>query len=130
MKRGVDIFFEHAFELRGDCRAHQVKRVDRKERVHGVRLDLEAFDETLGLQSMKLALVPDASQRLRRRFVVGGLEDAAKQDRYIFEFYAGPLFDRRNRLMAEERIGAAEIEQELRGGSAHGGLPEAGCLLI
>ena len=30
MKRGVDIFLEHAFELCGDRRAHQIQRVDRE----------------------------------------------------------------------------------------------------
>ena len=64
-----------------------------------------------------LALVLDAGERLGGRLVVGGLEDAAEQDRDIFEFCAGALFDRRDRLMAEEGIRAAEIEHELRIGA-------------
>ena len=116
MKRGVDIFLEHALELRGDGGAHQIEGVDGKERIPDIWLDVEAPDEALGLQRVKLALVLDAGQRLGRRLVVGGLEDAAEQDRHIFEFHAGALFDRRDRLVAEEGVGAAEIEHELRGG--------------
>jgi hypothetical protein len=65
---------------------------------------------------MELALVLDPGERFGRRLVVGGLEDAAEQDRDVFEFYAGALFDRGDGLVAEEGVGAAEIEQELRGG--------------
>ena len=114
MERGLDIFLEHAFELRRDRRAHQVQRVDGKERIPDIGLDLKALQEALGLQRVEFALVLDAGERFGRRLVVGGLEDAAEQDRHIFEFHAGALFDRRDRLVAEERIGAAEIEQELR----------------
>ena len=124
MKRRLDIFLEHALELRGDRGAHQIERVDREERIPGVGLDLKALDEALGLQRVELALVLDAGERFGRRFVVGGLEDAAEQDRHIFELHAGALFDRRDRLVTEEGIGAAEIEHELRGGWAHGGLPD------
>ena len=97
-----------------------------KERIPDVGLDPKALDEALGLQRVKFALVLDAGERFGGRFVVGGLEDAAEQDRHIFEFHAGALFDRRDRLMAEKRVGAAEIEQELRGSRAHGGLPGGG----
>src|SRR4029077_2495083 len=112
MKGGVDIFREHALELRGYRRAHQVQRVDREERVPDIRLDLEALHKTLGLDRVKLALVLDAGQRFGWRFVVSGLEDAAEQDRHIFEFDADALLDRRDRLMAEIRVRAAEIEHE------------------
>src|SRR5258707_14119952 len=114
MKRGLDIGREYALELRGHRGAHQIQRVDRKERVPDEGLDLEARDEALGFQRMKLALVLDSGQRLGRRLVVGGLEDAAEQDRHIVEFGAGALRDRRNRLVTEKRVGAAEIEHELR----------------
>ncbi len=124
MKRCVDIFLEHALELRGDRGAHQIEGVDRKERIHRVRLDVKTPDETLRLQHLKLGLVLDAGERFGRRFVVGGLEDTAEQDRHIFEFHADALFDRRDRLVTEESIGAAEIEQELRDRRAHGGLPQ------
>src|ERR1700730_15221362 len=123
MERGLDIFFEHALELGGDRRAHQIEGVDRKERIPDIGLDLEALDESLGLQRVELGLVLDAGERLGRRFVVGGLEDAAEQDWHIFEFHTGTLFDRRDSFMAEEGVGAAEIEHELRA-LAHGGLPE------
>src|SRR5205823_9624648 len=82
----------------------------------------KALHEALGLQHLELGLVLDAGQRLRRRSVVGGLEDTAKQDRDVFELHAGAVFDRRDRLMAEKGVGATEIEQELRILS-HGGLP-------
>jgi hypothetical protein len=42
MKRRLDIFLKHAFQLRGDGGAHQVERVDREERIPDVRLDLES----------------------------------------------------------------------------------------
>src|SRR6185436_9276023 len=71
---------------------------------------------------MELALVLDPGERFGRRLVVGGLEDAAKQDRNIFELHVRALFDRGDRLVAEKGVGAAEVEQELRIG-AHGGLP-------
>ena len=45
------------------------------------------------------------------------------------EFHVRAFFDRRDRLVAEERIGAAEIEHELRGGWAHGGLPQMAVLI-
>ena len=77
MKRGVDIFLEHAFGLRRDCRAHQVERIDRKKWIPGVGLDVEAFDETLGFQRLKFGLVLDAGQCFGRRFVVGRLENSA-----------------------------------------------------
>src|SRR6202035_5760935 len=102
----------------------QMEGVDREKWIPAIGLDVETPDETLGLDRVKLALVLDAGQRFGGRSVVGGLEDAAEQHRHIVELHAGPLFDRRDRLMAEESIGAAEIEQELRGGRAHGGLPE------
>src|SRR5437762_3399185 len=82
--RLLDVSLEHALELRGDGRAHQVQRVDGKERVPDKGLNMEALDETLGLDGVKLALVLDAGERLGRRLVVGGLEDAAEQDRHIF----------------------------------------------
>ena len=84
---------------------------------------MEPRDELFGLKLVKLALVLDAGEGFGGRLVVGGLEDAAEQDRDIFEFRAGAPFDRRDRLVTEKGIGAAEIEHELRGGSAHGGLP-------
>ena len=85
-----------------------------KEWIPDIGLDPKALQEALGLQRVEFALVLDAGQRFGGRLVVGGLEDAAEQDRHIFEFHAGALFDRRNRFVAEEGIGAAEIEQELR----------------
>jgi hypothetical protein len=78
---------------------------------------------------VEFALVLDAGERLGRRLVVGGLEDAAEQDRHILEFHACALFDRRDRLVTEEGIGAAEVEHELRGGWAHGDLPETVVLI-
>jgi len=66
---------------------------------------------------MELALVLDAGERFGGRFVVGGLEDAAEQDRHIVEFCAGPFLDRRDRLMAQKGVRAAEIEHELRIGA-------------
>jgi len=110
--------------LRGDGGAHQVEGVDGKERIPDVGLDVKALDETLGLKRVKFGLVLDAGKRFGGGFVVGGLEDAAEQDRNIVELHADPLFDRRDRFMAEESIGATEIEEELRGCRAHGGLPE------
>src|SRR6202044_703231 len=92
-------------------------------RIPRVRLDPEAFHEAFGFERVEFALVLDAGQSFGGGFVIGGLEDAAKQDRHVFESHAGALFDRRDRLVAEESIGAAEIEHELRGW-AHGGLPE------
>src|SRR5262249_55950474 len=38
MEGGLDIFLEHALELRCDRRAHQVQRVDREERVEDIGL--------------------------------------------------------------------------------------------
>ena len=122
MKRGVDIFFEYALELRGDGGAHQIEGVDRKERIHRVGLDPKTLHKPLGFQRVELALVPDAGKRFGGRLVVGGLEDAAEQHRDIFKCRAGALFDRRDRLVAEKGIGAAEIEYEFWGGWAHGGL--------
>src|SRR5205807_3346845 len=104
MEGRFDIFFEHALELGRNGSAHQVEGVDRKERIPDVRLDLEALDEALGLDREKLWLVLDAGQRLGWRLVVGGLEDAAEQDRDILEFDADAPFDRRNRFMAEEGV--------------------------
>ena len=121
MECGFDIFFEHALQLRRDGGAHQIEGVDRKERIPDIGLDVEALDEALGLERLKFGLVLDAGQRLGGRFVVGGLEDAAEQDRHIFEFHAGALLDRRDRFMAEEGVRAAEIEHELRAWG-HGGL--------
>src|SRR4051794_37976802 len=114
MKGRFDIFLEHALELRGDRRAHQIKGVDRKERVPDIGLDLEAPDEPFGFDPLKLTLVLDPGQRLGGRFVIGGLEYPAEQDWDVFEFHSGAFFNRRDRLMAEESVGAAEIEQELR----------------
>ena len=85
-----------------------------KERIPDIGPDVEALEEALGLERLKFALVLDAGERLGRRLVVGGLEDAAEQDRHIFELGAGALFDRRNRLVAEESVRTAEIEHELR----------------
>src|SRR5438876_9914187 len=124
MERGGDIFLKHALDLRGDRGAHQIEGIDRKERIHRVRFYPEAPDKTRCLQHLKFGFVLDAGKRFGGRFVAGGLEDAAEQNRDIFEFDAGPFFDRGNRLVAEKRVGAAEIEQELRGGRAHGGLPD------
>ncbi|MHC2782650.1 ferredoxin-NADP reductase [Bradyrhizobium liaoningense] len=84
---------------------------------------MKALDETLGLDRLEFALVLDAGQGLRRRLVVGRLEDAAEQDRHIFELDADPLLDRRNRQMAEIGVGAAEVEQELRGGTGQNHSP-------
>src|SRR6266849_1172466 len=75
VKRRVDVSLEHALELRGDGGAHQVERVDRKERIPCVGLDLKALHEALGLQRVKFALVPDAGERFGGGLVVGGLED-------------------------------------------------------
>ena len=77
---------------------------------------------------MEFALVLDAGQRFGGRLVVGGLENAAKQDRHIFELHTDPFFDRRNRLMAQEGVRAAEIEHELRIG-AQGAASRGGCLI-
>ena len=85
-----------------------------KNGFRGVWLDPKTLDEAFGLQRMELGLVLDPGERLSGRLVVGGLEDAAEQDRDIFELHASALFDRRDRLMAEEGVGAAEIEHELR----------------
>src|SRR5262249_59763907 len=87
------------------------------EGVPDIGLDVEALDEALGLQRHELRFILDASERLGRRSVVGGLEDAAEQDRHIFELRAGALFDRRDRLMAQKGVRAAEIEHELRIGA-------------
>ena len=43
---------------------------------------------------------------------------------FASERLTGALLDRRDRLVTEKGIGAAEIEHELRGGGAHGGLPD------
>ncbi len=124
VKRGVDVFFEYALELRGDGGAHQVEGVDGKERIPGIGPDVKALDEALGFQRVKFALVLDAGKRFGGGFVVGGLEDATEQDRHIFELHADPLFDRRDRLVTEKGVGAAEIEHELRDGGVHGDLPD------
>ena len=50
-------------------------------------------DETLQLQSLVFEPVLDAGHLLRRRTIVGQLEDAAEQDRHVFEFGAGPRLD-------------------------------------
>src|SRR5258705_1244282 len=124
MERGLDVFLEYALDLPCDGRAHQIEGIDRKERIRRVWFYPEAPDKALGLHHLKLGLVPDAGKRFGGGFVVGGLEDAAEQNRDIFELHAGPFFDRGDRLMAEKRVGAAEIEQELRGVRAHSGLPD------
>src|SRR6266851_5628096 len=100
-----------------------IEGVDRKERVHRVGLDPETLYEPLGLQHLKLGLVLDAGKCFGGRLVVGGLEDAAEQNRHIFEFHAGALFDCRDRLVTEKGIGAADIEHELRRRLGQGGLP-------
>src|SRR6266852_4461879 len=97
--------------------------VDREERVHHVGLDPETLYEPLCLQHLKLGLVLDAGKGFGGRLVVGGLEDAAEQNRHIFEFHAGALFDCRDRLVTEKGIGAADIEHELRRRLGQGGLP-------
>jgi hypothetical protein len=114
MEGRLDIFLEHAFELRRHRRTHQVQRVDRKERVPDIGFDPKTLQKALGLERVELALVLDAGECFGGGLVVGGLEDAAEQDRHIFELHVRALFDRRNRFVAEEGIGAAEIEQELR----------------
>ena len=86
MECGFDIFLEHAFGLGRDRRTHQVQRVDGEKPIAGVGLDAEPLDEALGLQGMELALVLDAGERFGRRLVVGGLEDAAEEDRDILNF--------------------------------------------
>ena len=113
MEGGFDIFLEHTLELGCHGCTHQVERVDREERVPDIGLDAKALQEALGFQRVEFALVLDAGERFGGRLVVGGLEDAAEQDRHIFELHPGALFDRRNRFVAEEGVGAAEIEQEL-----------------
>ena len=113
MEGGLDIFLEHALELRRHRRTHQVQRVDRKKRIPDIGLDSKPLQEALGFQRVEFALVLDAGERFGGRLVVGGLEDAAEQDRHILELHPGALFDRRNRFVAEEGVGAAEIEQEL-----------------
>ncbi len=113
MERGLDIFLEHALELGRHRRAHQAQRVDGKKRIPGVGLDPKALHEAFGLQRMELALVLDPGERFGGRFVVRRLEDAAEQDWDVFELHAGALLDRGDRLVAEEGVGAAEIEQEL-----------------
>ena len=123
MKGGVDVFFQHALHLGRDRSPHQIEGIDGKERIPGVGLDLEAFHEAIGLDRLEFALVLDAGERLGGRPVVGGLENAAKQDRDVFEFGPDPLFDRRDGLVAQEGVGTAEIEHELRRGDAHDGLP-------
>ena len=65
MKRSVDILFEHTLELGGDGAPHQIQRINRKERVHDIGLDVKAPNEALGLDFVKLALVLDAGQRFR-----------------------------------------------------------------
>jgi hypothetical protein len=114
MEGGLDIFLEHAFELGRHRRAHQVQRVDREEWIPDIGLDAKALQKTFGLQRVEFALVLDAGERFGGRLVVGGLEDAAEQDRHIFELRVRALFDRRDRFVAEEGVGTAEIEQELR----------------
>src|SRR5436190_738427 len=78
MERGVDVFLEHALELRGDRGAHPIEGADRKEWIRHVRFYREARDKTLGLHRLKLGLVLDAGKRVGGGLVVGGLEDAAE----------------------------------------------------
>src|SRR4029079_8269379 len=122
-KSGLDIFFEYAFQLCGNGGTHEMEGVHRKEWIPSIGPDVEAVEKTFGFERLKFGLVLDAGEGLRRRLVVRGLEDAAKQDRDIFKLHADPFLDRWNRLMTEEGIGAAEVEQELRGGRVHGRSP-------
>src|SRR5437868_6763169 len=123
VKRRLDIFLEHPFQPRGYRRTHQMQRIDRKKRIPAVRHDLKPLYEPLRLQFVKLALVLDAGECFGGRLVIGGLEDAAKQNRNILEFGAGAFLDCRDSLVAEESSGAADIEHELRGCRAHDDLP-------
>ena len=94
----------------------RVEGVDRKERVPDIGLDLESLRTKRSVSSaLNSGLFLTPAQGFGRRPVVGGLEDAAEQDRHIFEIHADARLDRRDRLVAEEGVGAAEIEQELRG---------------
>src|SRR5208282_1764872 len=72
--------------------------------------DLMPAYEAGHLQSFVLGLVLDAGQALRRRAIVGHLEDTAQQYRHVFELHSRALFDFRNNKMAQIGIGTAEVE--------------------
>src|SRR5438876_11354492 len=109
----AEIGFKHAFELSRDGAAHQHQRVDRKEGVLPKFRDVMAPNEALGLERLVFRLVLDSAKRVERRHVAGPLEDAAKQNRDIFEFHAGAPFDSRKDQFRQVSVRAAEIEQEL-----------------
>src|SRR5260370_2644937 len=109
MVSGTELRLEHAFELSRDGTAHQHQRIDRKKRISPEFCDVVAANKTLGLQRLIFRLVLDAAKRLGRRQVVGRLEDAAEQDRYIFELHAGAPFDRWQRELRQIGVRAAEI---------------------
>src|SRR5262249_51781443 len=91
----------------------EIKRVYGEERVPDIGLNLEALHETPSLDFLKLALVFHAGERLGRGPVVGGLEDAAEQDRHVLEFHVCALLDRGDCLVCQKCIRATDIEQEL-----------------
>src|SRR5208337_5560586 len=68
------------------------------------------LDEAGRLQPLVLRLVLDPRQALRRRAIVGHLENAAQQHRHVLELHARALFDFRNYEVAEIGVGAAEVE--------------------
>ena len=79
--------------------------------------DAVAADEAIHLELFVFGLVADSGESSGGRLVAGRLEDAAEQDRHIVEGRSRARLDRRDDLVAEEGVRAAEIEQEF--GIAH-----------
>src|SRR5579871_4539428 len=120
VKSGIDISLEHAFQLGSYRSAHQVERIHREKWIPDIGLDVKALQKAIGFDLVEFTFVLDAGERFGGRAVVGGFEDAAEQNRHIFELHADARLDRRDRLMAQESVGAAEIEEKLWGGNGHG----------
>ena len=109
----IDITFEKSFALCEHRAAHDRERIHRKKRVRRVVRDVVFLQEAPRFELRVLRLVLDALQRHRGRHVVGRFEHAAEQYRHVFELHAGARLDTRNHEVAEVRIRAAEVEQEL-----------------
>src|SRR5439155_16523185 len=108
----AEIGFKHTFELSRDGAAHQHQRVEREEGILTEFRDVMAADEALGLERLIFRLVLDPAKRVKGGHVAGPLEDAAEQNRDIFEFHAGTPFDTRKDQLRQISVRAAEIEKE------------------
>jgi len=108
---GATYFLKHALETRPAMRrASDGGVLTGKNGFPCVGFDVKAaFTKPGSVFTRETGLVLDP-QGFRQGICVCSLEDATEQNRHIFEFHAGPFFDRRDRpSVTEESIGLPKM---------------------